>query len=95
SVLDGTPAKPPSLRGMSMSQARTALENAGFIVATRQIYDNHPVGSWTGGVQCGSTIGSTCYLLVSAGPRPPDPSVSAAPPAPGAPPPVPAPGQPT
>ena len=93
SVLNGTKVKRPSVSGMSMAEARSTLENAGFIVSTRQTYDDHrPVGSWTGGVDCGQTVGSTCYLLISAGPRPqpsqpPDPNQPA--------PPVPQPGQPT
>lgn len=73
SIINGQKAQIPSTSGMSAAQAQATLENAGFSVIKRSVYDNSAAGTYLG-ASCDGLVGGTCWLNYSQGPRPPDPN---------------------
>ena len=82
-VRDGKQVPIPSVSGMSPERAKATLEDAGFTVGRTTRHASSPAGTYLGISQTGSAaLGSTIYLVYSAGPQPrPQPTTPAAPPA--------------
>jgi len=71
-ILKGKTVTMPKVDGMTKEQAKKVLEDAGFYVIEKQAYDDRPAGTYIG-VSCEQVMGGTCSLLISQGPRPPEP----------------------
>ncbi|GAB3625109.1 transglycosylase domain-containing protein [Mariniluteicoccus endophyticus] len=104
-VTEGKPVAIPSIKGMTMEQAKATLQDAGFSVITSRVSNSARPGTWIGTTPSGGTApkGSTITFLISSGPAPKaepksEPSKAPAPsapaPAPSAPAPAPAPAPP-
>jgi len=72
-ILYGKKVVPPDTSGMSMADAQTALQAAGFYVTQTQVYDNSSPGTLLN-INCEYVYGGTCTMNISQGPRPPDPT---------------------
>jgi len=70
-ILNGKPVPVPSTKGMSDTDTQKALEAAGFVVTTQQIYNDAPSGQFLGASCPQRYYGATCYLQYSQGPQPP------------------------
>jgi hypothetical protein len=70
-ILRGKKVPIPSTAGLTPEAAKKKLEAAGFVVATRNIFDTAPPGTFIS-VTCEGYIGGQCYLNYSKGPRPPE-----------------------
>lgn len=87
SILQGVKVPIPSVRGLSMSEAKATLEAAGFSTAQRGVYSNRSTGTYLGIEPTGSAVKySTIYLKISKGPKPEAKPVTPASSAPAAPP---------
>ncbi|MDR0848107.1 MAG: transglycosylase domain-containing protein [Propionibacteriaceae bacterium] len=73
SILVGAKTAPPDTKGMSPEQARKVLEDAGYLVDKKEVYDDSPKGTYLGAT-CEPYAYSTCDLTYSQGPRPKPPS---------------------
>ncbi len=71
-IINGKRAALPDLRGKTMTQARAILEGMGYTVVISRTYHNSAAGTYLG-VNCEGFVGGTCRLMVSDGPRPPEP----------------------
>ena len=85
-ILKGKPATIPSTSGMNKERAKKVLEDAGFYVVEKEVFDDSPPGTYTK-ASCEPIFGGTCSLLISKGSRPveppPNPGVSTTSPAGG------------
>lgn len=70
-ILNGKRTTPPKTDGMSETDARAALEAAGFRVEDSHVYnDSIPQGQFIEVGSCEMQWGGTCTLVFSQGPRP-------------------------
>jgi membrane peptidoglycan carboxypeptidase len=79
-ILSGRSVGIPNTNGMSKEQATRTLQDAGFIVFEKEVFDDtRPKGAFVS-VSCEHYYGGTCTMSISQGPRPNPPSK---PPGPG------------
>lgn len=81
-TINGKPVALPKMDGMSYSQAKEALQAAGFNTVTWRVYSDRPEGTFLGTDPDGGKAprGSTVRLRVSRGPEPYIPPAPANPP---------------
>lgn len=73
---NGKPVAMPDIKGKSVSQIKQILSDAGFTVVSRKTYsDTSPSGTYLG-TTCDQTVGGTCYMTYSNGPRPAAPATT-------------------
>ena len=73
-ILYGKPMTPPKVDGMSQKDATRVLEAQGFFVRVKKVYDDTQPANALVGVTCEHVYGGTCDMVISQGPRPPDPT---------------------
>ncbi len=72
-IIKGKKANLPDLRGKSFNEVRSTLEALGYVVMISRVYSDAPAGTYLPPPQCDGYSGGGCTLMVSAGPRPPEP----------------------